>query len=234
LNNQPAFAQFGEGIRIRPQLAGGYIRLNYLVTLQQYVAPGEPAFSFQRFTTDLSHQFPLYRRTRSAAARDFNGPDDCSESTSTHTCSAVSRNLEGSVGMRFLMNQSIVPAGHVVPFYFQPTLGGSDINGQPALGSYQDYRFRAPNNLLLRASVEHSIYGPVGFTAMVDAGKVAQNRGDLDFSHLRHSYSAGLTLRAGGFPMVWLLFSWGGHEGTHTTAAMNTSVLGGSPRPSLY
>jgi hypothetical protein len=132
------------------------------------------------------------------------------------------------------MNQSITSAGHVVPFYFQPTLGGSDIDGNLALPSYQDYRFRAPNNLLARASFEHSIYGPLGFTAMVDEGKVALRRSDLDFTHLQHSYSMGLTLRAGGFPMVWLLFSWGGREGAHATAAMNSSLLGGSARPSLY
>ena len=69
---------------------------------------------------------------------------------------------------------------------------------------------------------------------MIDAGKVGLTRGDIDLTHLRHSYSAGLTLRAGGFPMIWLLFSFGGNEGMHTTAAMNTSLLGGSARPSLY
>src|SRR5439155_23649268 len=166
--------------------------------------------------------------------KDSNGPDDCSESISTHSCPAVSRNFEGSFGLRFLTNLSFTPAGHVVPFYFQPTLGGSDINGNPSLGSYQDYRFRAPNNILVRASFEHSIWGPFGLTAMVDAGKVGLTRGDIDLTHLRHSYSAGLTLRAGGFPMIWLLFSFGGNEGIHTTAAMNTSLLGGSARPSLY
>ena len=30
----------------------------------------------------------------------------------------------------------------IVPFYFQPTLGGSDINGQRLLSGYDDYRFR--------------------------------------------------------------------------------------------
>lgn len=90
------------------------------------------------------------------------------------------------------------------------------------------------HNILAEARFEHSIYGPFGLTAMVDEGKVALTRGDLDFTLLRHSDSAGLTLRAGGFPMVWLLFSRGGREGAHTTAAMNTSLLGASARPSLY
>ena len=63
---------------------------------------------------------------------------------------------------------------------------------------------------------------------------VAGIDGTLLYSALGLLAIMGLTLRAGGFPMVWLLFSWGGHEGTHTTAAMNTSLLSGSARPSLY
>ena len=69
---------------------------------------------------------------------------------------------------------------------------------------------------------------------MIDEGKVANSRGDIDFTHLRHTYSAGMTLRAGGFPMVYLLFSIGGHEGMRTAARVDTSLLGGSTRPSLY
>lgn len=49
-----------------------------------------------------------------------------------------------------------------------------------------------------------------------------------------HSFSTGLTLCAGGFPQVYLLFSSGGNEGTHTIASMNNTLLGGSARPSLY
>ena len=233
LANQPSFAQFGQGLRIAPALAGGFVRLNYAVTYRQFVA-GDSTFSFQRFTADLNHQFPFYRRTRNLAPRNFNGPDDCSSGPADHDCPAVTRNREGSISIRFLLNESFTAAGHVVPFYFQPTLGGSDIDGNAALGSYQDYRFRAPNDILVRATFEHSLWGPLGFTAMIDEGKVALSGSDLDFTHLRHSYGAGLTLRAGGFPQVFLIFSWGGHEGTHLTGTLNTSLLGASTRPSLY
>ena len=123
----------------------------------------------------------------------------------------------------------------MVPFYFQPTLGGSDINGNPSLSSYQDYRFRAPNLLLLRESFEHSIgKWPLGFVFMADEGKLGLARGDLGSSPWLHSFSTGLTLRAGGFPQVFLLFAFGGPEGTHTIANVNTSLLGGSSRPSLF
>ena len=124
-------------------------------------------------------------------------------------------------------------ASSAVPFYLQQTLGGGDINGGLSLGSYQDYRFRAPNILLLHESFEHSIWGPFGFAFSADQGRVALTRSDIGFDQLNHSFGAGLTLRAGGFPMVFLMFAWGGGEGSHTIANMNTSLLGGSSRPGL-
>src|SRR5690242_16169555 len=64
-----------------------------------------------------------------------------------------------------------------VPFYFQPTLGGTDINGSVAPGSHQDYRFRAPNAMLVRESLEHSLYGPVRGHRLRGQGTVAFTRG---------------------------------------------------------
>jgi len=236
LSNQPAYAQFGEGVRIRPVLFADNLRLNYFVNFQQFVAVGDSQFSFRRFTVDLAHQIPLSRKTRTLLPRDHNGPDDCSTSAtdSKHDCPSVTTDREGSIGFRLFIAESITSSGHVVPFYFQPTLGGSDLNGKSSLASYQDYRFRAPNALLLQGNIEHSIYGPIGVFFMAETGKVALRRGDIEFKHLVHSYSAGLTLRAGGFPMVHLLYAWGGREGTHTIAGMNTSLLGGSSRPAFY
>jgi len=238
LVRQPGAAQFGEGIRFRPTLVDDYIRLNYSFTYQQYVA-SDAVYSFQRFTTDLSHQFPIYKKTRTLLPKDTNGPDDCSSDATggKYGCSAMTRDLEGGFGFRFLLSESLIPSGHVVPFYFQQTLGGSDINGHNALSAYQDYRFRAPNLMLIRGSFEHSLPGrfsPLGVAFAADAGKVALKHGDLSSSPFVHSYSAGLTLRAGGFPQIYLLFAWGGKEGTHTMGAINTSLLGGSARPSLY
>ena len=238
LTTQPAALQLGEGIRMRPTFKEDLIRLNYNLAYQQYFAPGNTTFSFQRLTTDLSNQVAIYRRTtRNLLPRDANGPDECSLATDDQhpECQAVTRNLEGTIGLRFLLALSMTPGGNTVPFYFQPTLGGSDINANSTLGSYQDFRFRAPNVMLIRESFEHSIWKwPVGFMLMADEGKVALTRGDLGPNPWIHSFSTGLTLRAGGFPQVSLLFSWGGNEGTHTSANVNTSLLGGSARPSLY
>ena len=237
LTNQPGTLQLGEGIRIRPILAKDVVRLNYNLAYQQFFTPGAN-FSFERLTIDLGHQFALYRTsTRILEPRLANGPDDCALDPVTHPeCPKLSvRNLEGNIGLRFLTALSMTPGGNVVPFYFQPTLGGADINGNPSLSSYEDYRFRAPNIMLLRESFEHSIWNlPLGVAFIADQGKVALTRGDFGSSPWVHSFSAGLTLRAGGFPQVFLLFSWGGNEGTHTIVNVNTSLLGGAARPSLY
>jgi hypothetical protein len=236
---EEAFAQFGEGVRLRPSFAGDHIQLDYLANYQEFV--GRNNYSFRRFTTDASHTLQIHANHRPVIHRDINGPDECSESkTNSDTskdlaCPGPTRDYEGSLQLRFLLNESIIPAGNVEPFYFQPTLGGSDINGNLMLASFQDYRFRAPNLMLFRAAFEHSIYKwPVGIALMLDEGKVGLHRSDMDFSHLQHSYSVGLTVHAGGLPVAHLMFSWGGHEGTHTTAAINSSLLGGGARPSLF
>ncbi|TAM79663.1 MAG: hypothetical protein EPN47_17835 [Acidobacteria bacterium] len=233
LTSQPGFAQFGEGIRLQPAY-GNHVQLNYFISFQQYVAGGDSRFSFRRLTADLSHKFPIYGTTRSLATRPQNGPDDCSIDPNNQACPQITRNREGSFTARLLISESIAPAGHAVPFYFDPTLGGADINNNISLPSYQDYRFRGPDLLLLQGSFEHSIYGPLGFTFGVDGGKVALNRGGINFDNLEHSYSVGVTLRAGGLPQVFFLFAWGGSEGSHTIALMNPSLLGGAARPSLF
>jgi hypothetical protein len=238
LITQPGTLQLGEGLRIRPVLAADVVRLNYSLAYEQFFTPGNSTFSFQRLTVDLGHQFALYgKTTRVLEPRPSNGPDDCALDPVTHPeCpKAYVRNFEGSIGLRFFSALSMTPRGNVVPFYFQPTLGGSGIDGNSSLSSYQDYRFRAPNVMLIRESFEHSIWNlPLGFAFMADQGKIALTRGDLGSNDWVHSFSTGLTLRAGGFPQVYLLFSWGGREGTHTIANINTSLLGGSYRPRLY
>ena len=145
------------------------------------------------------------------------------------------RDVTGSVTARLFLQESIAAQGNVIPFYLQPTIGGSDINGQAMLASYPDYRFRGPDLLLIHGAYEQSLGKiPVGLFLGVDEAKVALRRDDVAFAHLRHSYSAGITLHAGGLPAVYLLFCWGGSEGHHAIANINTSLLGGSTRPSLF
>ncbi len=232
LSNQPGFIQGGEGVRIKPVI--GYFHLNYIAKFEQFAAPSSSQNSFLRWTLDLDHTYYLHGNTKTAPNdTGTTVPDECAPAG--EECPAVSHsiNLNGSIGVRLLLSESITSATSAVPFYFQQTLGGSDIDSSLSLGSYRDYRFRAPNLLLLQENFEHSLWGPFGLKLMVDEGRVALTRGDLGFSHLKHSFAAGLTLRAGGFPMVSLMFAWGGPEGHHNIFNMNTSLLGGSARPFL-
>ena len=232
LSSQPGFVQFGEGIRVKPVI-GDHLELNYSGVFQEFVAPSSSQNTFERWTVDLNHTFHLYGYTESGPkASTMTGPDECAPSAEKCPEISRSRNLNGSIGVRLLLTESMNSVSKV-PFYFQPTLGGQDINSQLTLGSYQDYRFRAPNLLLLQETVEHSIWGPFGLKFMADQGRVAVDRGDIGFSHLRHSFAAGLTLRAGGFPMVSMMFAWGGPEGHHNIFNMNSSLLGGGARPLL-
>jgi hypothetical protein len=233
LTSQPPVLQLGEGMRFEPEAFNDHLQFDYLAQFQEFLVPSNSRYSFRRLNLDLDHTIPLYKAAGSYGQVATNGPDECASAPGAK-CPAISRNREGSIEFRFLLTESIASAGSTVPFYFQPTLGGSDINGNPWLSSYHDYRFRAPNSILFRESFEHSVWGPIGFLVSADEGKVALTRGDIGFDQMAHSFSIGLTLRAGGLPAISLAFAWGGPEGTHTIAAVNTSLLGGSSRPSQF
>ena len=231
LTHQPGFLQLSEGVRIKPVL--GNFEWNYLAKFQQFFAPSDSHYSFLRWTVDLNHTYYLHGYEQSARpATEKVGPDSCAD----NQCPSIphTRDFNGSIGVRVLLSESINSATSAVPFYFQPTLGGQDMNSALALGSYQDYRFRAPNFFLFQETFEHSIWGPFGLKLTADQGRVALTRSDIGFNDFKHSFAGGLTLRAGGFPVVTLMYAWGGPEGQHTIANMDTSLLGGSSRPSLY
>jgi hypothetical protein len=233
LSSQPGFVQMSQGFRIKPD-TGDYLKLNYMANFQEFFAPSSSQNSFLRWTVDLNHTFELYGKTNAPTqSSDRLGPDSCEHVNDKCPEIPHSLNRNGSINFRFLVSESINSATSAVPFYFQQTLGGSDIDSTQSLSSYQDYRFRAPNILLLQEKFEHSIWGPFGFAFTADQGKVALTRSDVGFDHLKHSFAAGLTLRAGGFPMVSLMFAWGGPEGHHNLFNMNNSLLGGSARPLL-
>ena len=207
-----AFLETGEGIGFARQLLPR-LRVDYSAKLQQFHSGDHGVYSFRRFTLSGDHEFALLR-------------------TSKHPSGSSSRDKVGSIAVGGNLVESIAPANHVVPFYLQPTLGGSDINHTRMLASYPDYRFRAPNYWLARARFDHSIYGPVSVLAWSDVGRVALTRSELVAEHLRHSFGIGCALKAGNFPYVSLSFAWGGREGTH----INTDIrgLGQMQGPSLF
>ena len=262
LTQQANFFQASEGLRLEPALFKDHIRLNYLLQFRQYVAPGNSAYSFRGWIGDFSHEIPLYKvlpsklaalYTPDRAASSYlqhNGPDDCTGAgsnislkhsgaapTPAHPCPPISttQKLEGSINLRVFLSESFADRGSVVPFYLSPTIGGSDINGTAMLASYPDYRFRGPDLILFRGSIEQSLGKlPIGLIFSADEGKIALRRDDVNADNLRHTLAAGFTVRAGGLPVISFLFAWGGQEGTHTTATVSPTLLGSSARPSLF
>jgi hypothetical protein len=215
LARQPGFLQLGEGLQythhgggLGTKDFGADYDLDWGANFQQFFAPSISMYSFRRITIDATNDINLLKRFKPKYG-------------------AATSEQFGTLELRGWLSQSIVPAGHVVPFYFQPTLGGGDIDKERTLASFADYRFRAPNALLLRAQYEQPLpkYSFLGVIFRADTGKVADSRGDIDFSHLRHSYGAGLTIRAGNFPYLIFMYAWGGGEGHHTFADLNMSAI---------
>jgi hypothetical protein len=233
LTAQPSFAQFGEGVRIRPVFFNDRLQLGYTLLYQQF-ASTTSAFSFTRWKLDLNHTIPLYHTGGGPVRRDErNTPNECSISASVDACPGVTRDRWGSVSLRALVSKSQVGDGSSVPFYLQRTLGGSDINGDRALASYDDYRFRGPHLMLFQESVEHAIWGPIGASLLLEQGAVAAQDAGLGSSRVRHSVGIGATIRAGGFPVINASWHTGGPEGRHFIFTIDTSLLGGGSRPAL-
>jgi hypothetical protein len=129
----------------------------------------------------------------------------------------------GTISATVRLVEAYATGGNQVPFYLQPTIGGSDINNVDMLRSYRDYRFRAPNLLLFQTEYTRTIWGPLAILGFYDAGRVADRRSDIGISQMHHSFGAGLVVQVGAAPILKFYYAWGGPEGTHTTYTMNTN-----------
>ena len=234
LSGQPNVVQFGEGIRLTPSISNGRVNLNYLVSYEQFRAGGTS--DFQRWSVDLRHEIPIFG-TSVPTAKDTNDPNACAIGPTTPTlCPPItSRNLSGSLTLRGFLSKSVVSGANAVPFYFQHTLGGSDLDGERILASYDDYRFRGPHLVLFQEWFEHALVRrfPIGIVIAADQGKVFGQNDPVDFHGFRHTIAVGASLRAGGLPMALLTYATGGPEGHHVAITVSPTLLGGSSRPSL-
>jgi hypothetical protein len=262
LTHQPSVVEPGIGLRFVPRPFKGRIRLNYMAEIQEFAAPSDSTFSFRRWTGDFQHEIPLYAFLPKKAGNRYwkipapttsnYGPNDCTGSNASANVSvaraattkpnpavpcpivSTTEKLEGAIHLRAFLSESFAKSGSVVPFYFMPTIGGSDINGTTVLASYQDYRFRAPNVLLFRGEFEHSLGKlPVGLYFSADQAKVGLYRDDVSLDHFRHSFAAGFTIHAGGLPLITFAYGWGG-DNSHVIMTVSPTLLGGGSRPSLY
>jgi outer membrane protein assembly factor BamA len=100
------------------------------------------------------------------------------------------RNEKRVIAVRARMDLSYTSAGHQVPFYMQPVLGGSD-----DLRGFREFRFYDNNALLLNAEYRWEVAPALDMALFVDAGNVFSRPGDIGLSGLEKSGGFGLRFK---------------------------------------
>jgi outer membrane protein assembly factor BamA len=81
--------------------------------------------------------------------------------------------------------------GQVVPFFMQPTLGGSqDLRG------FRPFRFYDDNLLVLNAEYRYEVFSGLDMAVFADAGKVFHDKSNWNFHDLEGSYGIGMRFNA--------------------------------------
>ena len=126
------------------------------------------------------------------------------------------------------LNTSFTSSGDAVPYYLQPTAGGTDLYGRSLLRSYHDYRYRAPNLAGIVIEHERPIKYFLGSLLFADFGQVADEPSRFRLNAFHHSFGAGVTLRAGNTTVLRIFYAWGGGEGTRTTVSGSSNTFAGN------
>jgi outer membrane protein assembly factor BamA len=79
-------------------------------------------------------------------------------------------------------------AGHSVPFYLMPNVGGRNLRG------FRDYRFHDRSMQSYSVETRWRLFSHIDLAGFVDAGSVAPRVARLTFSDLKPSYGAGIRL----------------------------------------
>jgi outer membrane protein assembly factor BamA len=113
-----------------------------------------------------------------------------------------------------------------VPFYMQPSLGGSD-----DLRGYRPYRFRGDNLFVMNAEYRWEIFSGLDMAVFADAGKVYDRKSDFSLSHLESSAGFGFRFneRNRTFLRLDVAFS---HEGFQVWVKFNDIFKKGPVRTS--
>jgi hypothetical protein len=100
-----------------------------------------------------------------------------------------------------------------VPFYLQPTLGGTGIDSEVSLRGWDNYRFRARDLALAQLEYGIPVYDPIGMLLFYEAGTVGNTAADLAISHFRQDAGIGATVRLRGHVLAQTYFAWGAGHG---------------------
>ena len=201
LNDEPVFMRYRAFINfIRPTTQApdqsGSAQLHagiYQLAVEEVRDHDLGRYNFHRFETEVQQRFP-------GLGRD--------QRLTVHGLMAVTN------------------AGAVVPYYLQYTLGGGgglsafrpEMLGtdgtKDTLRSYQNYRFRDRDVLLLQAEYRVPLHKFVSATVFYDAGQVAGRAQDL-FDGLKQGTGFSVSYVHKGSDLVRFDVGYGGGEGTH-------------------
>jgi len=108
-------------------------------------------------------------------------------------------------------------AGHTVPFYLMPNLGGRNLRG------FTDFRFHDHKMQSYSMETRWRMFSHLDLAAFVDAGSVAPTVTQLKVSDLKPSYGAGIRLHNNRVTMA-RLDAGHGAEGWHVFFKLNESL----------
>jgi hypothetical protein len=180
--------------------------LDYNVAYNLYQDTSSGHFSFRRFETTVEHRFYPEKKKHGGVIE------------------------QNYFSVRWRYSVSDASAGNAVPFYLQETIGGSDIDNQPSLRAFRDYRFRGPDLMTVQAEYDRklcqdcapckegiirTVCEHLGLVAAYDAGKVALRKSDLDFTGMHQSFGGGVAIYLGKDVIFRMAVALGGGEGTH-------------------
>jgi hypothetical protein len=205
LASQPPFVH--EQVSLRPHkrfLKRFAIDSNVAYGLYQDTATGH--YSFRRFEANLEQRFYPEKKKHGGVIE------------------------QNYFSVRWRYSVSDASAGNAVPFYLQETIGGTDIDNLPSLRAFKDYRFRGPDLMTVQAEYDRKVCetcsfcragiirttcSHLGLVVAYDAGKVALQKSDLDFSDMRQSFGGGVAIYLGKDVIFRMAVALGGGEGTH-------------------
>jgi hypothetical protein len=200
-----------------------------------YAAHSDPASSFQQFVLDSDENIQIATMTRHyVQVQDIKGSRlwykmlarDCGDTgidwskPLDYVLKVRQRCNYGNLDIRAHMVASRTGPGSSVPFYLQPTVGGSDIDSRLSLRAYPDYRFRGPDALAVQADLSL----PLDLLVFYDAGTVGPAFSSLSFGHLRQDAGLGFGISLQGNLVAQAYMAWGS-SGAVPTFGYNFSKL---------
>lgn len=175
----------------------------------QVPTDGSP-YAFRQFVFDGHEQMDLHEVIRNFFSADRHP-------LIAYICEGNKRRGECQFGQfdvnaRLVLSQ--VSGGNQVPFYIQPTLGGTDIDSRVTLRGWDNYRFRAPDLSLMQFEYGIPVYDPVGVYVFYDAGTVGNSASELAVSRFRQDAGFGTSIRIKGQMIIQTYYAFGaGHGG---------------------